>query len=288
MQFGNFPRALLALVAMIGGLQTVAHAADPLVMGVFPRRQATLTTELYAPMAEYLGKELGREVQLVTAKDFDAFWFGVVERRYDIVHYNQFHYVRSADKYRVIVHNEEFGSGTVAGALYVRVDSGITKVEELKGKKIVFGGSPDAMMAAIAPKFLLLEAGLKTGDYEEIYAKNPPNSLISLYHRQADASGAGDILKDLPVVKKAMDTSAVKHLATTAQIKHLPWAVRKDMDAGLANRIQAILVGMKDSEAGKAVLAKAQQTGFAKTSDADFDEIRGMVKRVMPDLDLPR
>jgi phosphonate transport system substrate-binding protein len=262
--------------------------ATPLVMAIFPRRQATQTMELYKPLADYLAREIGRPVQLVTAKDFDTFWLGVTEGRYDLVHYNQFHYVRSTNKYRVIVRNEEFGTGTVAGALYVRKDAGITKVEQLRGKKIVFGGGTDAMMAYIMPTYLLMEAGLKPGDYEEVFAKNPPNSLISLYQGQADASGAGDIMIDLPVVKNAIDTSTVQHLAKTGQVVHLPWAVRKTMDPALATKIQNVLVGMKNTDEGRTLLKQAQQTGFGIATDADYDAHRKFVRRVMPAVELPR
>ncbi|MCC4113839.1 PhnD/SsuA/transferrin family substrate-binding protein [Aromatoleum toluclasticum] len=265
----------------------LASSAAPLVMGIFPRRQATLTTELYAPLAAYLGRELGREVQLVTAKDFDAFWDGVEQRRFDIVHYNQFHYVRSADKYRVIAHNEEFGAGTMAGALYVRKDSGITTLAQLRGRKIVFGGGKDAMISYIMVAYLLQQAGLQPGEYETVFAKNPPNALISLYFGQADASGAGDNARELPAVREAMDTDAVAPLGMTERVKHLPWAVRKDMPPALAARIQTLLVGLPAREEGRAILARAEMTGFGPARDADYDPHRRIIRKVMPSIDLP-
>jgi phosphonate transport system substrate-binding protein len=288
-------RVVLGLLAglgltLAGRSIPAALAADgpPLVMGIFPRRQATLTTELFMPLAGYLGRELGREVLLETPKDFDAFWSGVEQRRFDIVHYNQFHYVRSADKYRVIGHNEEFGTGTVAGALYVRKDSGITSAAQLRGRKIVFGGGTDAMMSYILPSYLLLQAGLQPGDYESVFSKNPPNSLISLYYGQADASGAGDILIDLPVVREAMDTSTVTHLGMTDRLSHLPWAVRRDMPPALGERIQTLLVGLAAHEDGRAILKQAQMTGFAAAGDADYDPHRHIIRKVMPAIVLPR
>ena len=57
------------------------------------------------------------EFELVTAKSFAAFWTEVTQRRYDIVHYNQYHYIRSASDYEVIAHIEEFGKSTIAGAI---------------------------------------------------------------------------------------------------------------------------------------------------------------------------
>ena len=286
-------RVVLGLLATLG--LTLAEQArpaaripePPLVMGIFPRRHATLTSKIYEPLADYLSNELGREVQLVTAKDFDSFWDGVEQRRFDIVHYNQFHYVRSADKYRVIAHNEEFGTGTVAGALYVRKDSGIEAISQLRGRKIVFGGGKDAMMSYILPSYLLLQAGLQPTDYETVFAKNPPNSLISLYHRKADASGAGDILIDLPVVRDAMDTSTVMHLGKTERMLHLPWAVRKGMPEALSARIQALLVELKGREDGRAILAHAEMTGFGAAHDVDYDPHRRVIRKVMPAIAIP-
>ena len=152
-------------------------------MGVFPRNNATETTTMYTPLADYLSERLGRKVILVTSKDFDSFWKAVTERRYDIVHYNQYHYIRSAQTYRVIAHNQEFGKNAVAGALYVRKDSGITEVSQLRGRTVIFGGGKDAMMSYIAPRFLLMQAGLKEGDFKTEFAVNPPNALLALYQQ---------------------------------------------------------------------------------------------------------
>ena len=103
----------------------------PLVMGVFPRYQATVNITMHTPLAEHLSGRVGRKVTLVTAKDFDSFWQGVSEQRYDIVHYNQYHYVRSSRDYQVIAHSQEFGKNAVAGALFVR-----KKLPQRKPQKI--------------------------------------------------------------------------------------------------------------------------------------------------------
>ncbi|MGD8639645.1 MAG: PhnD/SsuA/transferrin family substrate-binding protein [Gammaproteobacteria bacterium] len=162
-------------------------------MGVFPRRNAKVTMKLFNPIAKYLSRKLGREVELVISKDFESFWEGVTEQRYDLVHYNQYHYLESHKKYgyQVIAKNEEFGSSRISGVITIRVDSGIRSVLDLKGKKIVFGGGPKAMMSYIVPTYLLREGGLRAGDYEEAFARNPPNAILSAYFRQSAAAGAG-------------------------------------------------------------------------------------------------
>ena len=259
-----------------------AKAADStLVLGVFPRYNATETATMYVPLAEHLSQRLGHtRVSVVTAKDFDAFWKGVEEQKYDIVHFNQYHYIRSAQHYRVIAHSQEFGRSAVAGAVYVRKDSGINDLAQLKGRTVIFGGGKDAMLSYIAPRFLMMRAGLKEGDFKTEFAVNPPNALLALYHKQADAAGGGDILIDLPVVKNAINTGELKILAATEPLLFLPWAVKRTMPAKLRESIQSILTDLNQNDAGKNVLKAAKTSGIEKAEDKDYAPHRRMTEAV--------
>jgi phosphonate transport system substrate-binding protein len=255
-----------------------AHAAEgALVLGIFPRYNATDTATMYRPLAEHLSQRLGgTKVTVETAKDFDAFSKGVEEHRYDIVHFNQYHYIRSAKHYSVIAHSREFGKSAVAGAIYVRKDSGITNLAQLKGRTVIFGGGKDAMLSHIAPRFLMKGAGLKEGDFKSEFAVNPPNALLALYYGQADAAGGGEILIDLPVVKNAINTG----LAKTEPLLFLPWAVKRTMAPKLRETVQAALVDLDESEAGKAVLNAAKTSGIEKAADKDYEVHRRMINAV--------
>ncbi len=271
--------AMLLLVAL--AMPRLAQAQEePLVLGVFPRNKATETVTMYSPLVDHLTERLGRKVTLVTAKDFDAFWKGVTEGRYDIVHYNQYHFTRSSQSYRVIAHNQEFGKNAVAGALFVRKDSGINDVSQLRGRTIIFGGGKDAMLSYIGPRFLLMQAGLKEQDFKSEFAVNPPNAMLALFNKQADAAGGGDILIDLQAVRKAIDAKEIKMLAATEPLLFLPWAVKRSMPAALVDSIQATLIELGNTEAGRKVLKTARTTGLFKASDKDYDPHRKMVNAV--------
>jgi phosphonate transport system substrate-binding protein len=275
-------RRRLCLIAAAAALAPLTHAADDaLVMGVFPRRNAAETTRIFTPMAEHLSAQLGRQVRLVTSRDFESFWQGVTARRYDIVHYNQYHYIRSAQSYQVIAHIEEGGKSTIAGAVFVRKDSGITNLSQLRGRAVLFGGGEDAMISYIANVYLLLQAGLKKDDFKSLFAVNPPNSILALHHRQADAAGAGDGVLELPVVRSTISTDELTTLAVSQPLLQLPMAVKRDMPAKLRASIQSILVNLKSSEAGQKVLKEAALTGMGKAEDKDYDPHRKIVRAVM-------
>ncbi|HTS53578.1 MAG TPA: PhnD/SsuA/transferrin family substrate-binding protein [Burkholderiales bacterium] len=275
----------IALLATVAATPPLRAADDRLIMGVFPRLKAGETTTRYAPMANYLGKQLGREVKLVTSKDFESFWRGVVEQRYDIVHYNQYHYIRSAKAYQVVAHIEELGKSTIAGVIYVRKDSGFTKLAQLRGRAVMFGGGEDAMISYIANRYLLLQAGLEKNDFKSLFAVNPPNAVLALHRRQADAAGAGDGVLDLPAVRNAVTAGELIVLATSAPLLQLPVAVRRNMPPKLRASIQSALVELKNSEAGKQILKSAGLTGMGKAEDKDYDPCRKIVRAVMGSAD---
>ena len=244
---------------------------------------ADVTQAMFKPMADTLSKLLNRKVVLETTYDFASFWENVANNKYEIVHYNQYHYIKSHHDYgyRVIARNVEFGHEKIAGAILVRKDSNIETLQDLKGRKIIFGGGHKAMMSYIVPTYLLRQAGLKKGDYYEQFALNPPKAVTAVYYQQAVAAGAGSYLLDLPVIKKKLDTSKIKYLATSQEMTHLPWAVNKSMSDELASKISGVMTNMYRTDEGKVCLKAMRVSKFLSANDSDFTSHREMVKAVL-------
>jgi phosphonate transport system substrate-binding protein len=273
---------LFALLC-IGLLEPLQALAD-LKLGVFPRRSVEVTQKAFQPLADHMSAVLGENVQLIVPANFKTFWQGVEKKEYDIVHYNQFHYTKSNKEfgYRVIAANEEFGKREISGALIVRVDSGINSLKDIKGKTIVFGGGKKAMGSYLAPTDILQHAGLREGrDYTAKFAKNPPSAVIDVYNKKADVAGSGNVILQIGGVKKRIDTSKLKILVQSEPFVHLPWAVKDSFPADKAEKLQSMMIGLKDVEKGKEVLKAAKVTGFQAVSDADFAKVREIAGRTL-------
>jgi len=257
----------------------------PLVLGIFPRRNTKLTFKLFSPLAEHISTTLNREVKLVTTKNFKQFWQDVKTQNYDIVHFNQYHYIISNQlyNYQVILKNQEFGNSSIAGAITVRKDSNINSILDLKNKTILFGGGKMAMQSYIAAKWLLQKGGLNQADYIEKIAINPPNAIMSTFHKQADAAGSGDVILRLESVKKQIDVSQMKYLATTEQLPHLPWAVKSTMDELTKLKIQHSLSELHKDPAGQLILDSARLSALTIATDADYNKHRSIIKDVYGD-----
>lgn len=273
---------LLLFVNIVFSLPLSAKE-DPLNMGVFPRRSAQVTIKNFTPLAEYLTKKLNRKVKLVTTYDFASFWQGVKENKYDIVHYNQYHYVRSHKEhgYNVIAMNEEFGESKLSSVIISKKDSELFDIEDIRGKTFAFGGGPKAMVSYILPIYTLRNAGISSYQFESIFTKNPPNAIMAVYFDKAEFAGIGNKVLEMSVIKNNIDVSEIISIAQSESIAHLPWAVKKSMPLDLSLKIQDLFVNLKDNPQTKTILDSAKVTNFVLAEDSDYDRTREIVLNVI-------
>lgn len=272
-----------ALSLMIGSIAGPVSGQETLKLGVFPRKPAVETKAGYEPLAQYLSDKTGKKVELVLSKDFKTFWEGVKNREFDIVHYNQYHYIKSRKEldYDVIVMNEEFGSALARSAIVVRKDSGINSISDLKGKKILFGGGKQAMQSYIGAISILKKNGLQQGEFEEQFAVNPPNAALAAYNKMVDAAGIGENVISLKAVKDSIDADQMKVLAVGDPLPMLCWAVKKEMDKGLRDKIAKAMIGLRNDPTGEPLLKGAEVTAFLTASDKDYNVVRKVVKEAI-------
>jgi phosphonate transport system substrate-binding protein len=278
-------KVLLLIVSLLVArpFLTDLRAEEVLKMAVFPRKPVLETKKAFDPLVQYLSSGIGRRVELSVFKDFESFWSGIKNREYDLVHYNQYHYIKSHKElgYDVILMNEEFGSTKVNAAIVIRKDSGINTLADLKGRKIVFGGGKQAMQSYIGATQILRKAGLKAGDYTEEMSINPPNAALAVFNHLADAAGIGEVILSLSSVKERVNTDQLKVLARGEDLPMLCWGVKKELDRGLVAQIQKEMVGLRETSEGKEILKNVEATAFVPATDKDYDIVRRVVKEAL-------
>jgi len=282
----NYNRQAMKLVVILSLFISdisVLLADDVLRIGIFPRRSVEATTKMFTPLAEYLEQQLGRKVSIDVPPDMPAFWSRLENGEFDLVHLNQYHYVRANAKsgWQAILKNEEFGDGNIAGALWVLKDSDIKRIDDLRGKLIVFGGGDHAMVASIMTRDLLQQAGLSDDSYIGMATLQPLKSIISVYYKQANAAGVAELVVKFPIIQEKIDVSKLRLLAKSKSLAHLPWAIRGDMKVNEKEKITNSLLSLNDSSNGKSVLKAAGLTGIRPVLDSDYDEHRLIIKRVL-------
>jgi len=251
------------------------------VMGIFPRRSNAKTIRMFNPIAQYLSNKLGVSVVLDTSGDFKQFWKKVKDNQFDIVHFNQLHYVLSHEKYNysVILKNQEFGIDSIRPIIAVRADSPIKSIRDLREKVIHFGGGKLAMVSHIANRVAIREMGLKDHDYYWKFVKNPPRTAISVFNMTADAASIGEGVLDFPQITRSISSNEFRKIYLGPDLPHLPWAVSDKISPDFRAKIQTAMMMLNNSTEGLDLLKKAYISGFSKATDREYDIVRSIYNK---------
>lgn len=249
-----------------------------LSLGFFPIISTVALYKRFAPLRDYLAKELQRPVNLETAKNFPTFLQRTDERKYDIVITAPHFALRAADsgKYRI----RAALRGKVYQLLVVRTDSPVTSVSQLAGKRIATPPT-DALMTMIGMRELA-RAGL--------VGKRAPVYRAYISHNAANEAllaGAEDAaIASSNVIKKAMGKGEpFRILKRSFKLPNMATLVASDLDPKLADRVVQILVNMNKTEKGRQVLRQIRFPGYrAVKSAGEYESVRPYMEQAAREL----
>jgi phosphonate transport system substrate-binding protein len=276
---GTSTRQWTTLLLLLAVMPAVAadHGPDdkPLVMGFFPLVSTVALFKRFSPLKNYLSDQLGHEVVLETAKDFPTFVERTAQRRYDIVVTAPHFAVRAIDSGRYRIYAAV--TKDVQQLIVVRSDSPVRQPLDLAGK--VIATPPAAALMTMMGKDYLQQLGLtgaRQPRYQAFLSHNAANE--SVIGREADGAIASS-----NIISKALERGEpLRVIGHGLQLPNMPTLVASDLAPDIGPRITAILVGMRDSEAGRQVLASIGFPGYRSVAAADYAPARPYAYRGKP------
>ena len=271
--------ALFVCMAVAGFRPGTASAE--IKLGLLPRLSATEMTTMFTPLAEYLSKETGEKVSLVIPRDFDAFKALVASGQVDMGFANPLVYVqlkKSDPSLDLLGLASEKAGIKFRGIIIARKDTGIEKVQDLKGKKIIFV-EQDSAAGHIFQMLTLSKAGLDVKkDFTKLpFAKKHTNVALAVFNKAADAGGIRE--DDLEKMKAVVDLAQIKIVAYTDYYPNWPLFGTKRINKATSEKVKAALLKLKpNSPEAQRVAGSAQITGFAPIVDKDYDLLRQAAK----------
>jgi len=266
-------KRILSTLTLLLALTAGTGRAEELRLGVLPRLSATELTAMFRPLAEHLSRETGQKVTLVIAKDFDAFEDQVRSGQLELAFANPLVYAqlkKTSDLAPLGLAAEKKGGTKFRGVIIVRKDSGISDVQALRGKKLIFVDE-DSLGGYIAQALLLKKQGFDVQrDVVRLpFAKKHDNVTMAVFSKAADAGGIRE--DDLEKMKDRIDLSQLKILAYTDYFPNWPLFATPRVPAGTRDAIRAALLKLR---AGDPALDAAKLTAFAPVADKDYDGLR--------------
>jgi len=262
---------------------------NPIVMSFVPSGDTQDIIASGDQIAEMITEKTGLEIVANVGTDFAAVREAMGAGQAHIGWLNTFNYVLANEKYGVDVGlvTQRYGLTYYTGQLNVRADSGITSLEDLKGK-VMCWVDPNSTSGYIIPRIMLKANGVDpdTDFANTVEAGSHNNVITAVYNGDCDVGASYDdarssIAEEYPDV---MDVVAV--LATTTEIPNDTVAFTQDFPPEMREEIVNALLEISASEEGQAALENLYSIeALVEADDTFFDAFRADLSKAGMDIE---
>lgn len=273
---------LLALGAALAGAALTAQAQAVLRVTAIPDESPTELARKFEPLGKYLEAKLGMKVEWTPVTDYAAAVETLVNKKVDLAWFGGFTFVqanvRSGGKVIPLVQraeDEKFRSVFITDAA-----SGITKLEDLKGKTLSFG-SASSTSGHLMPRSYLLAAKINPdADLKRVSFSGAHDATIAaVASGKVDAGALNISVWEKFVADKKVDPAVVKVFYTTPGYYDYNWSVHADMPAALREKIAAAFLALESAPGGKEILALQRASRFIPTKAENYNGIKGAAEQ---------
>jgi phosphonate transport system substrate-binding protein len=281
---------LLATLVLAGcGEPELGTEDNPIVMSFVPSGDTQEIITSGDAIAEMLKQETGLEVVANVGTDFAAVREAMGAGQAHIGWLNTFNYVLANEKYGVEAHlvTERFGSTSYAGQINVRADSGISTLEDLKGK-VMCWVDPNSTSGYIIPRIMLQANGIDPdNDFAQtVEAGSHDGVILAVYNGDCDAGASYDDARSTIEDDFADVMDVVAVLATTTDIPNDSVSFIQDFPEEMRQQIVDALLAYSATEEGKEALNTLYNiNALQPSSDSFYDGFRADLSKAGLDIE---
>jgi len=265
-------------------LGSVAAAAEPApyILAVQPFLSAPEIQRRFTPLAQYLGQRLGRSVRVRVGSNYEEHISFVGQDAVDIAYIGPAPYVTVVERFGrkpILARVQTNGEPMLRGVIFVRQDSSIQHLADLKGKRFAFG-DPQSAMGSIVPRYLLRESGVALHDLAQVSHVLAHDNVV--YGVLAGDFDAGAVRSD---VYDEMAWRGLRIIARSPPVSEHLFVTRSTMPPGDVKRLQQALLELSTWPDGQRILhsISLETTGMVPASDADYDGMREVLRSLAKD-----
>lgn len=249
------------------------------LFGIHPMFNPVMLSDVYQPLIDYLNARLkSPKFQFEASRDFATYEEKLYSRRFEIAFPNSMQIVEATSHHGYHVFAKIEDDSQFRGIIIVRKDSGIKEVSDLKGKTVSYA-APTALAATMLPQEFLFQNGIDLRhDIHVIYANTPQSSIMNVFLGKSAAATAWPpawikFQKDEPDKAAALEVKWQTHT-----LPHNGLIARDDLPADLVAQVKGLLIGLEETEEGRALLTRIGVTRFVSADDATYEPVRQYVR----------
>jgi phosphonate transport system substrate-binding protein len=254
-------------------LGTLPQQPAEYVIGIFPVSNPQRLTETYAPLVDYLDRNIPEaKFRMEASHNFEDFESKLYDGYYHFALGNPYHTVQSL-KYGYRIFAKMGDDEHFRGVILVRKDGGIQSVKDLKGKSMSYP-SRSALAATMMPQYFLQTQGIDVNrDVANIYVGSQESSIMNVLRGRVAAGGVWLVSWKSFMVEHPDLAGQLQAKWTTGHLIDNGWVMHKNVPAPIGNKVANLLLHLHENEQGKMILQRLSLSRFDAASDATYQPV---------------
>jgi phosphonate transport system substrate-binding protein len=275
---------VLLLAAVLLGAAGPTQAQAPLHLVLTPSQKPTDLLAAGEEFGRVLGTQLGIPVRVTVASDYAAVIEALRNRTADLAFVHPGGYVLAAReaKATIVAKNLWHGKSSFTSRIFVRKDSGLRRLEDLRGKTMAFV-DPASSSGYIYPMVLLISRGLvknrdpKTFFRDVVFAGSHDAAMRALVNGHVDAIASFDLARE-QYLNDPAERERIEVVAETPPIPEAGIAARDGLGADTLARVRAALIAIRGPAHASLLRRLYDIDGFEPAEDREYDPVRAAVE----------
>ena len=273
-------RAWCVLLLLLPASLIVANGARAderaLVFGVHPYLPASELAQRFTPLIAYLEGVLARPISLRIGRSYDDHLDAVEQGMVDLAFIGPISYLKLTERqgsWPIAARLSFSGKTRFRGAIIVRRDSDVQRLEELAGRRFAFG-DPNSTLSTVVPMALLRQAGVGLNDLGGYrHLSNHENVALGVLMGYYDAGGVKGEVFD------AFLDQGLRAIVFTPWISSHLLVLSPRLSVDMQEDVRAALLGLSGMPDGAEILQaiKKGTTALVPATDADYDPLRSLI-----------
>src|SRR5574341_1233226 len=272
--------ALLVSVALAPTLAAAEAAAPALRIGIGARISPRESFAYYDAMLAYVGKKLGRNVEMVQYTTYDEIDAALERLELDFAFICSGPYVRDRARFGValLVAPQAHGAPVYYSYALVPATSPAKSFADLRGMRYAFT-DPKSNTGRLVPTYLIArDFGVSPEAFfgRVSYTWSHDRSIDEVHAGTVDGASVDSLIYDYVAKRSPKRVKNVRILARSAPYGIPPFVSTRAADPLVKQRLRAIMLGMHEDPEGKRILDGIMIDRFIIPKDATYDSVRDM------------
>lgn len=260
-----------------------------ILIGILPEMNVFKQSQRFKLLGEYISQKIGVTVEFTILSRYGDLIERFTKEKMDGAFFGSFTGALAIKKLGVIPIARPVnldGTSTYHGYLFVRKDSGIKSVNDMKNKKMVFVEKATTA-GYLFPLAYLRDSGIQDPHHffsETFFSGSHDGAISAVLNHKADVGAAKHSIydrmrKDDPRVDRELII-----LAESAKVPSNGLCVRSGLDESLKGKLKTVLLNLHTNPDGKLVLKQFGAVRFTETTTSDYLPVFEMAKKAGIDI----